>query len=203
MKFSTLVSGLAFAGFALAQDFSGLPKCAQTCATSSIPASCNLDVKCICTAQAFITSITCCVAGACDTADQQTTQQFAAALCGGVGVTNLPSAASCAATSSGPAATGGANSTAPAGAGSTITSGLSSTVAASSAVSSASGAASSAESSAAGVASSATASAATGSANTASASAASSSSSGAAVGRMVVQQGLGVLGLGVGVVAML
>ncbi|KUL83653.1 hypothetical protein ZTR_11046 [Talaromyces verruculosus] len=184
MKFTTSVlSGLALCvANVAAQDFGSLPPCAQGCATNAIPASCGLDVKCICSASSFITSVSCCVATACDAADQQTTIQFAEQLCAGAGVTNIPSAAGCSATG---AATGATTSAA---AGSTATSIAS---AASSAVTSAKTSASAVSSS---VAATTTAS------GTASSSASSSSHTGAAT---PLAKGNGVAAAGAGAAALL
>ncbi|OAX77125.1 hypothetical protein ACJ72_08580, partial [Emergomyces africanus] len=54
-----------------AQGLGGLPDCAKACAGNAIPKECGLDVKCICTAEAFLTGITCCVAKSCNEEDQK------------------------------------------------------------------------------------------------------------------------------------
>jgi len=105
MKVSAVAIALtALLTVAVAQSLSGLPTCAQSCV--QLPSSCNpLDVKCICSAQSFLSSITCCVAHACSQADQETTVKFAQQLCGSAGVTSIPSAAVC------PTSTSGASGT--------------------------------------------------------------------------------------------
>ncbi|EED15300.1 CFEM domain protein, putative [Talaromyces stipitatus ATCC 10500] len=178
MKLTTgIISGLALCVVnAAAQDLSSLPPCAKSCATNAMPASCGLDVKCICSAESFITSVSCCVAKVCDQADQQTTLQFAEQLCAGAGVTNLPSAAGCSSTASATSTADAASATS------------SKTTAASSAVTSAPTSAS--------VASSATSSKTT----TGSASAASTTHTGAA---SAVAKGNGVAAAGAGAAAIL
>jgi len=78
---------------AVAQSLSGLPSCAQSCV--QLPSSCSqLDIKCICSTQTFISAITCCVARTCNQADQETTVKFAQQLCGSAGV-SVPSSVVC------------------------------------------------------------------------------------------------------------
>lgn len=45
----------------------------DSCVSNSIPASCNLAPACICSSTSFIQGVTCCVAKACDKADQEGT----------------------------------------------------------------------------------------------------------------------------------
>ncbi|QGA19484.1 hypothetical protein EYB26_007173 [Talaromyces marneffei] len=170
MKFTTgVISGLALCVVNVAaQNFGALPPCAQACATNSIPPSCGLDVRCICSATSFITGVSCCVATSCNAADQQATLQFAVQLCAGAGVTSLPSAAAC------PSTTGAA----PSGAASTA----------------ASTAVPSAKTSASAVSSAAT-SAMTSATGTASSSAASTSHTGAA-NPMAKSNGVAAAGVG-------
>ncbi|GAM40427.1 CFEM domain protein [Talaromyces pinophilus] len=188
MKFTTSVlSGLALCvANVAAQDFGSLPSCARSCATNAIPASCGLDVKCICSTSSFISSVSCCVATACDAADQQTTLQFAEQLCAGAGITNLPSAAGC-------SATGAATGTATGAATSAATAGTATSIA-----SAASSAVTSAKTSASAVSSSAAAT--TTASGTASSSASSSSHSGAAT---PLAKGNGVAAAGAGAAALL
>ena len=45
----------------------------DSCVANSIPASCNLAPKCICSASSFIAGVTCCVAKVCSVADHEGT----------------------------------------------------------------------------------------------------------------------------------
>ncbi|MCJ1301188.1 hypothetical protein MMC08_003987 [Hypocenomyce scalaris] len=105
MHYSTLAAlAVLAAPFAGAQSLSDLPTCAQGPAEAGIGATgCALtDFQCICTAQAFISSLTTEIQSACSPSDQAATLAFAQQLCGSVGVT-IPSPSSAAAAS--PAAT--------------------------------------------------------------------------------------------------
>ncbi|KAL2046006.1 hypothetical protein N7G274_001453 [Stereocaulon virgatum] len=93
LVFQTSVLALAALCTAQLQTLSDLPACAKPCA-STLPNQCNLGVSCICSDQAFITGISCCVATACSPSDQQKTLQVAQQLCDTVNV-KLPQAASC------------------------------------------------------------------------------------------------------------
>ncbi|EXJ79322.1 hypothetical protein A1O3_08824 [Capronia epimyces CBS 606.96] len=153
------------AGIASTQSLAGVPDCATACVSDSLPASCNLAPSCICTADSFLSGISCCVFKACDANDQQSALAYAHGICDPVGASSLlPSSAGCPSTSGSASATGG----------STVktTSGGS--------ASSATGAAGSASASASSAPAGATASAAT-------ASATGSSSSALAGGRLSVQ----------------
>ncbi|KAL4779095.1 hypothetical protein BJX76DRAFT_365521 [Aspergillus varians] len=80
-----------------AQGMSGLPSCAQACATGSIPSECSLiDVECICAERSFINDMACCVAKSCEAKDQAAALDFANGICGGAGITELPKSAACA-----------------------------------------------------------------------------------------------------------
>jgi len=86
-----LVSALAvLAGTGvMAQDLTQLPACAQTCAFGGISSSgCPItDLKCICSASAFLQAMGDCTAKACTPAEIEKTLTFATALCATVGVT--------------------------------------------------------------------------------------------------------------------
>lgn len=95
MKVSVILSVVASAALAAAQ-LSAIPQCALTCAISSIGASgCSeTDIKCICSASAFLTSITSCVQGSCTAAELAQTLKAAQGLCSSAGVTlSLPGTA--------------------------------------------------------------------------------------------------------------
>ncbi|KAK3361187.1 hypothetical protein B0T24DRAFT_684851 [Lasiosphaeria ovina] len=89
MKIPSALLALALAIVAAAQSPS-LPTCAvrhlpdffeKGCADQFISngiGNCNLDAKCICSDKDFISNISCCVAGACNPADQQSAVAFAA-----------------------------------------------------------------------------------------------------------------------------
>ncbi|KAK2065379.1 hypothetical protein LY76DRAFT_331088 [Colletotrichum caudatum] len=89
MKSSVAVA-IALAGLAAAQT--DLPKCAQSCVTqftsgTAIAGCSNLDVKCICSNDNFLDGIACCLAKACQEADQKAAVQYAKNICTGAGVT--------------------------------------------------------------------------------------------------------------------
>ncbi|KAF3767154.1 hypothetical protein M406DRAFT_97783 [Cryphonectria parasitica EP155] len=91
-------SAALFAGLSFAQ-FSGLPTCAQDCASDQFSggsyAGCGTDPKCICSNQDFLSNIACCLVGACDAADQTSAIAFATQICSAQGVT-VPTVVSCA-----------------------------------------------------------------------------------------------------------
>ncbi|KAB8302637.1 hypothetical protein EYC80_006005 [Monilinia laxa] len=98
------------AGLTSAQN--GLPTCAQSCVTqytsgSQIAGCANLDIACICSNDSFLSGIACCLAAACEAADEQIAVAYAQNLCKTSGVTDLPSMVSCAATAT-PTASGSA-----------------------------------------------------------------------------------------------
>ncbi|PSR82520.1 hypothetical protein BD289DRAFT_371099 [Coniella lustricola] len=93
------VAALAlYAGLSVAQ-YSGLPTCAQSCASDQFSggsyAGCGTDPKCICSNQDFLSNIACCLTGACDEADQSSAIVFATQICSANGVT-VPTVVSCA-----------------------------------------------------------------------------------------------------------
>lgn len=56
----------------------------------------QLDAKCICGSKSFISGIACCLAGACDAADQKQAVDYALSFCTTQGVTDLPQSVTCA-----------------------------------------------------------------------------------------------------------
>ncbi|GLI72286.1 hypothetical protein PoHVEF18_000456 [Penicillium ochrochloron] len=129
MKFTQLtLAAAALLVTVSAQGLDALPDCSKSCATSSIPASCGLNVQCICSDKSFLSNIACCVADKCSPADQEklleypltnvffiaaATLQVAKGICSRGGVTDLPSTISCtssAGSSSGSAAATGTSS---------------------------------------------------------------------------------------------
>ncbi|KAJ5650077.1 Cell wall protein TIR3 [Penicillium longicatenatum] len=94
MKLTQTILALAIASVANAQ-LSSLPKCAQSCATNAIPASCGVDVACICDNKSFLGDIACCIAGKCTEAEQEETLKAAKGICSAGGVTDLPSTVAC------------------------------------------------------------------------------------------------------------
>ncbi|KAJ8070296.1 hypothetical protein OCU04_000678 [Sclerotinia nivalis] len=128
MKTISIVAITAvLAGLTSAQN--GLPTCAQSCVTrytsgSEIGGCTNLDVACICSNSSFLSGIACCLADACEAADEATAVAYAQNLCRTAGVTNLPSAVSCASTASSTASGTASSAT---GASSTTTSGSATT----------------------------------------------------------------------------
>ncbi|OOQ84003.1 putative CFEM domain protein [Penicillium brasilianum] len=107
MKFTQFtLAAAALLATAAAQGLDSLPDCSRSCATSSIPASCGLNIQCICADKSFLSSIACCVADKCSQADQETTLQVAKGICSRGGVTDLPSTISCTSSSGSSSATG-------------------------------------------------------------------------------------------------
>ncbi|KAF4221174.1 hypothetical protein CNMCM8980_009626 [Aspergillus fumigatiaffinis] len=103
--YSVSLALAACLSMAAAQGLDGLPDCAKSCATNSIPASCRLDIKCICTDSSFISGISCCILQSCAPDQQQedahpffptAAVQFANQICRTAGVTNMPQSPSCA-----------------------------------------------------------------------------------------------------------
>ncbi|KAJ6020847.1 hypothetical protein N7540_006351 [Penicillium herquei] len=109
MKLST---ALAFAMISAATAQLGdLPTCAKSCATDAIPASCGVDVACICESGTFIADVACCIVGVCTEEEQEETLKAADAICSAGGVTGLPTTVAC---TTGASATGNATKTATA-----------------------------------------------------------------------------------------
>ncbi|KAL4914031.1 hypothetical protein BDW62DRAFT_149970 [Aspergillus aurantiobrunneus] len=98
MKLQSLA--LALVGFlssVAAQGMTGLPSCAQDCATGAIPSQCSLiDVECICAERSFVDDMACCVGQSCAPEDQDAALDFANGICGGAGISDLPQSATCA-----------------------------------------------------------------------------------------------------------
>ncbi|KAK4041391.1 hypothetical protein C8A01DRAFT_45453 [Parachaetomium inaequale] len=116
MKVPVALLSLAFAGAVVAQDGLGLPKCAESCATSFLNGGigdCGRDVECICKNKSFLGEIACCLAGDCSADDQTTAVSVAANLCKAFGVTDLPTTVACS-TASGTASTTAASASASA-----------------------------------------------------------------------------------------
>ncbi|KAJ5123398.1 hypothetical protein N7448_009495 [Penicillium atrosanguineum] len=106
MKLTQITLALAaLLSTAAAQGLGDLPDCAKSCATSSIPSNCGIDVACICKSDTFLSDIACCVAGKCSQAEQETTLEVAKKICARGGVTDLPSAVVCSSSSAGTATT--------------------------------------------------------------------------------------------------
>ncbi|KAK3900270.1 hypothetical protein C8A05DRAFT_36107 [Staphylotrichum tortipilum] len=152
MKVPTALLALTLASIAAAQT-PELPKCAQSCADKFLRGgigNCGSDPACICANKDFLGSIACCLAGVCDGPSQTQAVGFAANLCKGFGVTDLPTAVACSTASNTGAATTGSSSSSAAAA----------TTAASSSSSAATGTSSAASSSGSSASSSGTAAAA-------------------------------------------
>jgi cobalamin biosynthesis Mg chelatase CobN len=69
----------------------------------------NLDIQCICSNSSFLSSIACCLASACDAADQQAAVAYAKQICTTAGVT-VPNAVSCVSSSTTATATSAVSS---------------------------------------------------------------------------------------------
>ncbi|KAJ5736713.1 uncharacterized protein N7483_001838 [Penicillium malachiteum] len=103
---------LAFAMISAATaQLSDLPTCAKSCATDAIPASCGVDVACICKSGTFIADVACCIVGVCTEEEQEETLKVADEICSAGGVTGLPTTVAC---TTGASATGDATTTATA-----------------------------------------------------------------------------------------
>ncbi|KAG8624134.1 hypothetical protein KVT40_009110 [Elsinoe batatas] len=87
---------LAAFATAVAAQGQGLPPCAGSCVTSDFGGCGGLNVTCICSNKPLIDGLACCVSTACDAQQQQDVINFANALCGSSGVTDLPQSATCA-----------------------------------------------------------------------------------------------------------
>ncbi|KAJ5611562.1 hypothetical protein N7528_008667 [Penicillium herquei] len=107
MKLSLALT-VALVSAATAQ-LSDLPTCAKSCATDAIPASCGVDVACICKSGTFIADVACCIVGVCTETEQEETLKVADEICSAGGVTDLPTAVAC---TTGASATGSATTTA-------------------------------------------------------------------------------------------
>lgn len=123
-------SFVVLAGASLVAAQNGLPTCAESCVsnftTGQEIGGCNsLDIKCICSQQTFLSDIACCLAGACDAADQQTAIGYAQNICGTAGVT-VPSSVVCTANAT---TTGNASTSATASATKSTTSSTTTTTA--------------------------------------------------------------------------
>ncbi|KAI9866009.1 MAG: hypothetical protein M1813_001976 [Trichoglossum hirsutum] len=89
MKFIASVIVAMLAPLALGQSLADIPNCAQGCVTNSLTSTgCStIDIKCICSANTFISNISCCIKTSCSTGDQAKTIKFASDICASVGVT--------------------------------------------------------------------------------------------------------------------
>ncbi|KAI9739823.1 MAG: hypothetical protein M1834_006544 [Cirrosporium novae-zelandiae] len=92
------VSALGYSLDRRSTTYTDLPDCAASCVTDSFGDCSSLDVACICKLKSFISQISCCVLKACSTANVEKTLTFAHQLCDSVGVSTLPTAATCAST---------------------------------------------------------------------------------------------------------
>ncbi|KAL2120381.1 hypothetical protein VTJ04DRAFT_4408 [Mycothermus thermophilus] len=102
-----------FIACAAAQGAPQLPECAQNCASKFLEegiGDCGREVKCICENKDFLDSIACCLVGVCDEEKQAQAVNFAAQLCKGFGVNDLPTSVACK-TAAAPTATGDSTST--------------------------------------------------------------------------------------------
>ncbi|KAH7006013.1 hypothetical protein EDB82DRAFT_492222 [Fusarium venenatum] len=98
MKLS-LFASVVLAGLVAAQQ-EKLPKCAQPCVdqytTGGGVAGCGqLDIKCICSNQNFLSGIACCLDEKCDTVGKETAVKYAKQICATAGVTDLPDDVKC------------------------------------------------------------------------------------------------------------
>ncbi|KAH8676348.1 hypothetical protein BX600DRAFT_432861 [Xylariales sp. PMI_506] len=99
MKFDITI--LALASLAAGQ-LGDLPTCAKSCLTEftsgdNIGGCAAINAKCICAQSTFIDGIACCLAGACDSADQSSAVTYAVSFCAIQGV-SVPTAVSCTST---------------------------------------------------------------------------------------------------------
>ncbi|KAK3943272.1 hypothetical protein QBC46DRAFT_378003 [Diplogelasinospora grovesii] len=109
---AVLLSLAGLASVAVAQAPT-LPNCAQGCANQFLGSgigNCGTNPACICADKDFISGISCCLASACNQADQSSAIDFASRFCGANGVTTLPTTVVCASTAASAAATTTASS---------------------------------------------------------------------------------------------
>ncbi|KAM7189535.1 hypothetical protein V8F33_010013 [Rhypophila sp. PSN 637] len=102
MKVLAFLLSSVFLSSAAAQGTNGLPDCAKSCADGFLRngiGNCGSDVKCICADKNFLGDIACCLKGTCPDAEQTSAVAYASTLCVAFGVTDLPTAVSCAASS--------------------------------------------------------------------------------------------------------
>ncbi|PQE03446.1 CFEM domain-containing protein [Rutstroemia sp. NJR-2017a BBW] len=116
----------ALASLTSAQD--GLPSCAKTCTNKftstgggNIGGCKSLDIQCICSSPTFLSDIACCLTDQCNAADQATAVQFAQNICKTSGVTNLPSAVTCASSAAPSSSSSAASDSSSAATGATTT----------------------------------------------------------------------------------
>ncbi|KUI63724.1 GPI anchored CFEM domain protein C [Cytospora mali] len=144
----SVFSAAIFAGLAVAQ-YAGLPSCAQGCANAQFSGGsygdCGTDAKCICSDPDFIGTISCCVVGACDAADQAKAIQFAQQICQANGV-SVATTATCASTAASGSTSASASATGTGG----VASASATTTGAASATAGSTGTASSSSASGAG-----------------------------------------------------
>jgi hypothetical protein len=98
MKLSVFTS-VVLAGLVAAQQ-EKLPKCAQPCVdqytTGGGVAGCGqLDIKCICSNQNFLSGIACCLEEKCDTEGKDAAVKYAKQICSTAGVKDLPDDVKC------------------------------------------------------------------------------------------------------------
>ncbi|GKT98773.1 cell wall protein [Fusarium langsethiae] len=98
MKLS-LFTSVVLASLVAAQQ-EKLPKCAQPCVdqytTGGGVAGCGqLDIKCICSNQNFLSGIACCLEEKCDAEGKETAVKYAKQICATAGVTDLPDDVKC------------------------------------------------------------------------------------------------------------
>ncbi|KAG9014298.1 hypothetical protein FRB90_005420 [Tulasnella sp. 427] len=113
MRLSTLFAA-SLASFAAAVAITDLPSCALTCLTTADYGNCSqsdIDMKCLCQSQPFITSSTACIRSSCSAADDAKASQISNELCAAAGVT-LSISATATATGSASAASSAATSAA-------------------------------------------------------------------------------------------
>ncbi|KAK5173465.1 uncharacterized protein LTR77_002146 [Saxophila tyrrhenica] len=102
----TYIAALALLASSVLAQNPGIPTCAFDCVTGY--GGCGqFDYQCICSNQDYIAQMACCVSKNCDKADQDSTLEFANALCAGQDVNNLPQTATCASTASSASSTSG------------------------------------------------------------------------------------------------
>ena len=70
MRFLALVGASSLAGVALGQ-FDGLPECAIECVGDNLGGCNELDVTCICSDDALLSNLSCCLDNLCNRSDQE------------------------------------------------------------------------------------------------------------------------------------
>ncbi|KAL7968051.1 hypothetical protein HDV63DRAFT_89719 [Trichoderma sp. SZMC 28014] len=90
MKLNIIISTFLLSSSSLAQNLSGLPACAESCALNAIAGSSGCagpNAKCICTADSFFDAFNSCIGITCTASDRAAALLFTQQFCASAGVT--------------------------------------------------------------------------------------------------------------------